>query len=241
MKRFFDLILSSFGLIFLLPILIFTSLIIYLGDFGFPLYVADRVGKNGKIFKIYKLRSMVINADKTGVDSTSANDRRITRVGKFVRKYKLDEFCQLINVIKGEMSLVGPRPNVKRETDLYTNEEKRILSILPGITDIASIVFSDESDILAPFSDPDLAYNQLIRPRKNLLAILYLQNKNLLLDIKLILITVIAILNKPYAIKLLTRVVRKISRGQDILEIVRRIKPLNPMPPPGSSEIVLKR
>ena len=127
MKRFTDLIISLFGLIFLSPIILPVLLIVWLQDFHNPFYVAPRVGKNEKIFKMIKLRSMKINADKSGVDSTSSNDSRITSVGRFIRKIKLDEISQLINVLLGDMSLVGPRPNVKRETDLYTLKKRNFI------------------------------------------------------------------------------------------------------------------
>ena len=114
---------------------------------------------------------MIVKADKSKVDSTSANDPRITKVGAIIRKLKLDELTQLFNVFKGEMSFVGPRPNVERETNLYSNKEKELLKVKPGITDFSSIVFSDESEILKDHQNPDIAYNQLIRPRKNYLAL----------------------------------------------------------------------
>ena len=143
-KRIFYIVTALAGLIFLSPALILIILAIWLQDFKSPFYISERVGKNEKTFRIIKLRSMIVGADKKGVDSTSANDSRITTVGKIVRKYKLDELSQLFNVIKGDMSLVGPRPNVKRETDIYTVEEKKLLAVKPGITDFASIVFADE-------------------------------------------------------------------------------------------------
>ena len=129
MKRIVDIIFSFMSLVLLSPILIPVIILVWFQDFHSPFYIAPRVGKNGKIFRMAKLRSMVINADKTGVDSTSGNDPRITTVGHFIRKFKLDEFTQLWNVLKGDMSLVGPRPNVKRETDLYTDVEKKILPL----------------------------------------------------------------------------------------------------------------
>ena len=124
-----------------------------------------------------KIRSMIINADKTGVDSTSSDDMRITSVGKVIRKLKLDELSQLWNVLIGDMSLVGPRPNVKSETDLYTKIEKNLLNVKPGITDFSSIVFSDEGDILSGSDDPDLLYNQLIRPWKSRLSLFYIEKR----------------------------------------------------------------
>jgi lipopolysaccharide/colanic/teichoic acid biosynthesis glycosyltransferase len=147
-KRIFDIVASATGLLVASPILLPVMFLVWKQDRHSPFYVAPRVGRGEKPFKMVKLRSMIINADKSGVDSTGSNDRRITPVGHFIRRYKLDELTQLWNVLKGDMSLVGPRPNVKRETDLYTLEEKKLLSVKPGITDFASIVFSDEGDIL---------------------------------------------------------------------------------------------
>ena len=169
-KRLLDITLSLFGLVIASPILLPVMFLVWKQDRHSPFYVAERMGKKEKPFKMVKMRSMIKNADAQGVDSTSANDMRITPVGHFIRNYKLDELTQLWNVLKGDMSLVGPRPNVKRETDLYTSQEKRLLSVKPGITDFASIVFSDEGEILADKSDPDIAYNQLIRPGKSRLG-----------------------------------------------------------------------
>ena len=171
MKRIFDLVFSSIGLFIFSPIILFACLGIYYQDKHSPFYIAKRTGKNGKSFNMIKLRSMIINAEKNKVDSTSANDPRITKIGKVIRKLKLDEISQLFNVLVGEMSLVGPRPNVKRETDLYTKVEKNLLKVQPGITDFASIIFSDESDILKNVDDPDISYNQLIRPWKSRLGL----------------------------------------------------------------------
>ena len=241
MKRIFDLFFATAGIIILLPFLIILIFLIWLQDFETPFYIAKRVGKEGNLFNIVKLRTMVINADKSGVDSTSVNDKRITPLGAFIRKFKLDEFPQLFNVIKGEMSLVGPRPNVINETNLYTKYEQEILKVKPGITDIASIVFSDEGVILKDSDDPDIDYNQLIRPRKSILGIFYKEKRSLLLDISLIFITIFAIINKKKAKNILLRVLRTKNAPNEILEIVRREKPLIPMPPPGSKSIVTTR
>lgn len=241
MKRIFDLFFSIIGLLILLPLLLILIFLIWLQDYETPFYIAKRVGKDGKLFNMIKMRTMIINADKSGVDSTSVNDKRITPLGAFIRKFKLDEFPQLINVIKGEMSLVGPRPNVINETNLYTKKEQAILKVQPGITDIASIVFSDEGEILKESDDPDIDYNQLIRPRKSQLGIFYKENRSLLLDINLILITITAILNKKKAKNILIRVLRRHKATNAILEIVKREKPLIPIPPPGSNSIVTTR
>ena len=241
MKRFTDLIISFLGLVLLSPVILPILIIVWLQDFHNPFYVASRVGKNEKIFKMIKLRSMKINADKSGVDSTSSNDSRITTVGKFIRKFKLDEISQLINVFIGDMSLVGPRPNVKRETDLYTLEEKHLLSVKPGITDFSSIVFSDEGDILKDSDDPDLDYNQLIRPWKSRLGIFYIKNRSLALDFILIFLTVLAILNRDLALNKINKILKRLNANDVLLKIAKRNVDLIPAPPPGSNKVVESR
>ncbi len=241
MKRSLDIVFSFFGLIILTPILIIFMYLVYRQDKESPFYMAPRVGKNNTIFKMVKLRSMVSNADKTGVNSTSVNDSRITPIGHKIRKYKLDEITQLWNVFVGDMSLVGPRPNVPRDVDLYTKEEKNLLNVRPGITDFSSIVFSDEGDILKDKKDPDLAYNQLIRPWKSRLGLIYIKNRSILLDIKLIFYTVVAIFSKQKALNWV--VVQLQDRGVDknVVNISKRDMELYPFPPPGLSDIVNSR
>ena len=240
-KRGVDVLLSLIGLILASPILIPVMFLVWKQDRHSPFYVAERMGKNEKPFKMVKLRSMIKNADAQGIDSTSANDMRITPVGHFIRSYKLDELTQLWNVLKGDMSLVGPRPNVKRETDLYTSQEKVLLSVKPGITDFASIVFSDEGEILADKADPDIAYNQLIRPGKSRLGLFYIQKKNLLVDLSLILFTALAIVSKRRALKAVAALLKVLRAPQQLLDIASREKPLTPQPPPGSTQVVTSR
>jgi len=241
MKRLVDLSLSFIGLLLLSPVILVFSLLIYLQDFYNPFYVAPRVGRKEKVFKMYKLRSMIVNADKSGVDSTSANDNRITKIGALVRKYKLDELTQLINVFLGDMSLVGPRPNVLNETRLYSTEEKKLLSVRPGITDFSSIVFSDEGEILKDSKDPDLDYNQLIRPGKNYLGLFYIEKSNLFLDIQLCFITIISILSKKKAMTYLLKILQGLKASEFLLNIANRKSSLVPMPPPGLNEIISSR
>lgn len=216
-------------------------LLVWRQDGHSPFYIAPRVGKDGTSFRMVKLRSMVINADKTGVDSTSANDQRITVVGYFIRRFKLDELTQLWNVFKGDMSMVGPRPNVRRETDLYTTEERRLLTVKPGVTDFSSIVFSDEGDILKNQADPDIAYNQLIRPGKSMLGLFYIDHQSLWLDIRLCLITVIAIFSRDRALQQIKNIIGNLGGNQELLRIAGRRQPLVPLPPPGETRIVTSR
>lgn len=241
MKRIFDFILALIGLIISSPILLPVIFLVWIQDWHSPFYIAPRVGKDEKPFKMLKLRSMIVNADKSGVDSTSSNDKRITGVGKFIRKYKLDELSQLWNVLIGDMSLVGPRPNVKRETDLYTIQEKKLLTVRPGITDFSSIVFSDEGDILKDQNDPDIAYNQLIRPGKSMLGIFYVENRTFMIDIKLIYLTILAIVSKGKALNSLVIILKKKYANDLLINIASRRQKLYPMPPPGAINIVTNR
>jgi lipopolysaccharide/colanic/teichoic acid biosynthesis glycosyltransferase len=241
MKRLFDILASLGGLILTAPLLIPVCVLIWLQDFASPFYIAPRVGKNGKIFKMVKLRSMVTNADKSGVDSTGANDKRITPIGKFVRSYKLDELSQLWNVLKGDMSLVGPRPNVQREVNLYTDAESRLLNVRPGITDISSIVFADEGEILKDSVDPDIAYNQLIRPWKSRLGLLYVENSSLALDLKLIFLTIVAIISREQALAGVQKILDELGAPETVKRAAKRQEKLTPCPPPGAQAVVMSR
>ena len=241
LKRIVDILLSFTALLIFSPVLIFFSILIYFQDFKNPIYIAERVGKDEKPYKMFKLRSMIVGADQSGVDSTSSNDTRITKIGTLVRKYKLDELTQLINVFKGDMSLVGPRPNVASETNIYSPTEKQLLSIKPGITDFASIVFSDEGNILEGSSDPDLVYNQLIRPWKSRLGLLYIENKSIFLDLKLIFATILAILSKRKALAIVVKTLQSKSSDSLLINICKRENKLKPYPPPGSKSIIMNR
>lgn len=190
LKRLFDFLSSLFGLIILSPVLLTIAAFIKFYDWGPIFYRGKRVGLHGKIFRIYKFRSMIVDAEKTGVLSTSKEDIRVTPIGKLIRKTKIDELPQLINVLKGEMSMVGPRPEVKRFTDLYTDEEKVLLNIKPGITDYASIWNVDEAEVLKGSQDPDKDYFEKIRPEKIRLQLKYYKEKSLWTDIKIIFLTI---------------------------------------------------
>ena len=175
-KRIFDIVASLCGLIILSPMLIIVAICIKLDSKGPVFFKQKRVGKNKRIFEIYKFRTMVTDAEKLGKQITVGNDSRITRVGKFIRKCKLDEFPQLINVLKGEMSLVGPRPEVPRYVELYDEYEEQILLVQPGITDYASIEFRNENEILGNSSNPEETYIEEIMPTKIELNMKYIRN-----------------------------------------------------------------
>ena len=189
MIRFFDFLFSLFGLIVLSPFFLLISLCIGLDSRGGVFYRQSRVGKDGKDFKLYKFRSMRTGADKRGLITVGEKDSRITRVGYFLRKYKLDELPQLINVLKGEMSLVGPRPEVRKYVDLYTPEQRKVLSVVPGITDYASIEYVDENRILGGAADPDKVYVEEILPDKIRYNMKYIENRSLKEYFKIILLT----------------------------------------------------
>mgnify|MGYP006221993811 CR=1 FL=1 len=241
MKRIFDLSVSLILTIAVLPIISIVLFFVWIQDFKNPFYLAPRVSKNGGSFTMIKVRSMVVNADKNKIDSTKSDDPRITKVGRFVRKFKIGELGQIINVIKGDMSLVGPRPQVSRDVDLYSDEEKLLLSVKPGITDFASIVFSDEGKILEGDDDPDLLYNQIIRPWKSRLCIIYIKNKSLLLDVKLIILTAIVIFSRNFALSKIKSIITNLTDDENLIKVAsREIAPF-PYPPPGLEEIVTSR
>ena len=227
MKRIFDFFSSLLGLFFLSPIFLVTILLIFLNDFRTPLYTPLRMGKYMKPFKMIKFRSMVINADKSGVNSTSVSDNRITNIGRLIRKFKLDELSQLFNVLFGSMSLVGPRPQViDHVINEYSEEERKLLNVKPGITDFSSIVFSDEGDILKDSIDPNYDYNVLIRPWKSKLGLLYIKNQSICLDISLILLTVLAILNKSLSLVFLNKLLIKYNANSNLVDVCKRNKKL---------------
>src|SRR5947209_4533054 len=193
MKRSFDLIFSLLGLIVLAPVFAAVAVAIKIESAGPVFYRGVRAGRYGKAFRIFKFRTMVEDADKIGGPTSSADDPRITRVGDFLRRYKLDELPQLINVLKGEMSLVGPRPEVVQEVLLYTEEEKRLLEVRPGITDWASIRFRNEGEILRGSADPHQAYREKIRPEKIRLGLEYVRSHSFLTDCRIIVNTLKAL------------------------------------------------
>ncbi len=241
MKRLFDFVLALTGLLAASPILLLFMLLIWLQDAHSPFYIAPRIGWTGKKFQMIKLRSMVIHADKSGVDSTATDDNRITWIGRIIRQYKLDEFSQLLNVLCGHMSLVGPRPNVERDVNLYTDEERHLLDVRPGITDLSSIVFADEGEILSGSDNPDLKYNQIIRPWKSRLGLFYIQNQSFFLDMKIICLTGLAMLSRPMALYGVQKILIGLGADYKLLNIVIREEPLYPYPPPGTGEIIESR
>lgn len=238
MKRIFDIIFSLVILILSLPLWLPVMILIWLYDFHSPFYIAPRMAKGGGKFKMIKFRSMRVNADKSGVNSTAGTDNRITPIGKIVRKFKLDEISQFFNVFIGNMSIVGPRPQVETDAKMYTEVENRMLTVRPGITDLASIVFSDEGEILAGSENPDLLYNQIIRPWKSRLALLTIEKSNIKLDVTIIILTAIGILKRDYALKRIHTMLLEWNCDKRLVDIVKRNNSLYPHPPPGAETIV---
>ena len=193
MIRFCDVFFSLLGLIVLSPIFVIIALCIVLDSRGGVFYRQVRVGRGGKDFRLFKVRSMASGADKKGLITVGAKDSRVTRVGYFLRKYKLDELPQLLNVVRGEMSLVGPRPEVRKYVDMYTVEQRKVLAIVPGITDYASIEYADENTILGQASDPDRAYVEQIMPDKIRYNMKYIDNQCLKEYFKIIFLTLMKI------------------------------------------------
>lgn len=186
MKRVFDIFFSFIGVLILLPFYFLISLSIILDSKGGIIYKQERVGLNGVIFKVYKFRTMFPDSFSKGALTVGNRDPRITNVGYFLRKFKLDELPQLFNVLFGQMSFVGPRPEVKKYTDLYTDTQRNVLSVRPGITDYASIKFRNENDLLSKCDNPEQFYIDEIMPEKLKLNMVYINDNNVLKDINII-------------------------------------------------------
>jgi lipopolysaccharide/colanic/teichoic acid biosynthesis glycosyltransferase len=195
LKRLFDLMITLPMLLLVSPFFLIIALLIKIGSNGPVFYKQTRVGLNNNDFKIFKFRTMHINADKAGLLTVGGRDPRVTPIGFFLRKYKLDELPQLLNVLFGSMSLVGPRPEVRKYVDLYNAEQQKVLTVKPGITDYASIEYSEENDLLAKSSDPEKTYIEEIMPAKLLLNQKYIAEKSIITDIKIIWMTATKIIS----------------------------------------------
>lgn len=197
-KRVFDIILSVMAFMLLSPLYALTALAIFSQRNGPILYRGERVGKDGVPFYILKFRTMVADAEKRGGSCTADDDPRVTRLGAFLRKCKLDEIPQFLNVLAGDMSLVGPRPEVRKYVDMYRGDEKLILTVRPGITDWASIWNSDEGSVLKGAKDPELAYEELLRPTKIRLQLRYVREYSVFIDAKILIYTVFRLCNRNW-------------------------------------------
>lgn len=235
LKRPFDIVVSLTALILTSPLLLGSMLAVWLQDFKSPFYMARRVARGGGDFTMIKVRSMVVDAEKSGVNSTGSGDMRITKVGHFIRRYKVDEISQFINVLIGDMSAVGPRPNTRAwGVDLYTETERALLSVRPGITDLSSIVFSDEGEILKHEPHADEAYNRIIRPWKSRLGLFYIAHRGLWLDIRILALTAMAILDKRKALAGVVRILEEYDAPAELVAVCRRDGPIPEIAPPGA-------
>ncbi|HFK5586612.1 sugar transferase [Elizabethkingia anophelis] len=196
MKRFFDIIFSLVGIIILIPIYIIVSIVITIDSKGGVIYKQKRIGKDGNPFGVMKFRTMHPGSFAKGAITIGDRDPRVTNVGYYLRKYKFDELPQLFNVLIGEMSFVGPRPEVEKYTVLYNETQKEVLSVRPGITDYASIKYRNESEILAQSNDPEKTYIEVIMPEKLNINLAYIKDNNIFKDVKIIFETFIAIMSK---------------------------------------------
>jgi lipopolysaccharide/colanic/teichoic acid biosynthesis glycosyltransferase len=239
-KRTLDVAVSGAALLLLSPALLMAAFAVWLEDRGSPWFSGIRVGRDGRQFRMRKFRSMRTDAWKSGVNSTAAGDCRITCIGRWLRRSKLDELPQLWNVVAGDMSLVGPRPQVPADASLYTVEERGMLALRPGITDLASIVFADEGEILAGSADPDLLYNQIIRPWKSRLALLYVQRRSMLIDLRIVGLTLIGLLSREHALLGVSQILEQWGADPKLCEVARRTAALPAYPPPGAEEVVAR-
>ena len=227
MKRSLDIVGALLGLACGSVVLIPAMIAVWLQDGQSPFYVAPRAGRNGKPFLMMKLRTMRVQTESSGSNSTAADDPRITAVGRTVRRWKLDELPQLWNVLKGEMSLVGPRPQVLAEVARYTLDERELLSVRPGITDISSIVFADEGDILRGSPDVSARYDGVIRPWKSRLGLLYVRSgPHLSIDLRLLFLTILSFASRRTALAAVQRLVRKLGGDHELQAVTRRVAPL---------------
>ena len=197
MKRLFDITFSLVGLVLLFPVFVIVAILIKINSRGPIFFIQKRVGRHFRIFNICKFRTMIMKTSYQGLPITVGNDSRITKIGKFLRKTKLDELPQIFNVFRGNMSFVGPRPEVEKYVNLYKEEYKKILELKPGITDIASLTYSNESEMLNGKDNPEEYYTQVILPHKIKFAKEYIARASFLFDLKLILLTIYKIWNKP--------------------------------------------
>jgi lipopolysaccharide/colanic/teichoic acid biosynthesis glycosyltransferase len=233
-KRLMDMALSLALLALASPVILIAMLTVFAHDRRSPVYWAPRVGRGGRDFRMAKLRTMTVDADRRGGSSTSRSDSRITAPGRALRRWKIDELPQLWNVLVGQMSLVGPRPNVRRGgVDRYTTEELGLLEGRPGVTDLASIVFFDEEDILEGAPDPDACYDRLIRPWKSRLGLLYLSRRSLGIDLRIIALTALAIVSKRAALQGVDRILAGWGATDDLRSVCRREGPLPWIESPG--------
>ena len=234
MKRAVDIAVALSALILTAPLLAAAMLAVWVSDGASPLYRGVRAGRVNRDFRMLKLRTMRVDADRHGGTTTARSDTRVTPVGRFVRRWKIDELPQFWNVLVGDMSVVGPRPNTRGNgVDRYTPAEMQLLDVRPGITDLASIVFADEGEILDGAADPDALYDAVIRPWKSRLGLLYVERRTQTLDIRILALTAVAIVSKPAALAGVARILDRLGADPELKRICRRLEPPPHGLPPG--------
>ena len=234
MRRTLDIVISLIGLCASAPIIALSLLGVWLQDGRFPIYASWRVGKDQKQFRFYKIRTMVVDASKSGRHTTSSDDPNVTKLGRFLRKAKFDELLQFWTIITGQMSLVGPRPNTPAVTKLYTDEELEMFATKPGLTDFSSIVFSDLDTLMSGETDVNAAYDQKIRPWKSRLGLFYVAHSSAWLDLQLLGLTALNFINRPLALKGVIKILRNLGADSELVEVAARQKPPRPCAPPGA-------
>lgn len=235
--RLIDIIGGLVGLILSMPFILIATVLIWLEDRHNPFYVAERIGAGGKPFKFLKLRSISVKSGVRPDEIITARDPRVTRLGHWIRASKVDELPQFWHVLRGQMSLVGPRANVQAIVDAFTEEEMRIISVKPGVTDLASIVFLNLGKVLEESDNPKQDYNRLVRPWKSRLALLYVDHQSPALAIRILWLTVLAFINHQRALEGVARISLRFKADPKLARIVRREEQLAPCAPPGA-EIV---
>ncbi len=241
LKRFVDIVLSALALLLAAPIIVACAAVVFLCDRRDPIFRSRRVGRGGRPFELFKIRTMVVDAAKSGIDTTVSGDPRLLPCAGPLRALKLDELPQFLNVLCGDMSLVGPRPNVPREVARYTEVERGLISIRPGITDLASVVFSDLSEAIPEGVDPNLGYNQYVRPWKSRLGLHYVRNATLGTDMSLLLLTGVNVVWRRLALSGVSRILRLQGATENLRAVASRSQSLEPAAPPGASRPVLAR
>jgi lipopolysaccharide/colanic/teichoic acid biosynthesis glycosyltransferase len=235
-KRSLDFAVALSALMLAAPLLVVACLLIWLEDGHAPLFRGTRVGRGGRDFRMVKLRTMVADGELLGGTSTAATDARLTSTGSALRRWKIDELPQFWNVLVGDMSVVGPRPNIRAGgVECYTAEERKLLGVRPGITDLASIVFADEGEILSGAADPDRLYDSVIRPWKNRLGLLYVEHCSLALDCELIAATALALVSRRLALRRVNAILERWRAEPRLRQICLREQPLPPGVPPGQA------
>ena len=233
-RRLLDIAAAAGGLVVTLPIMLVACLAVAIAERVAPIYVAPRIGEGGKPYRMFKLRSMVPGADQFPTVSTPADDPRITRIGRWLRRTKLDELPQLLNVIAGSMAIVGPRPQVDREVAVYTDLELTLLTVKPGIVDLASIVFSDLEDLYVGQPDPDLVYRLQVRPWKSRLGLLYIERCSLALDLRIVWLALLNVVSRRRALAGVAVLTERLGGDAALVRVATRSEPLPIAGPPGS-------